>query len=171
MFIQIKKSIKGVHNMETICYDKKVLNYFIRFQHKRLLADCRKTLQTSKEFEQEMGYLWFSSISFRWPQINWKLFKKALETLKTNMRGEQYLQILFVSIDKTEVSHGGLAGKSRCSNSLLLGCWFAYHTSDDSFVLQYKRKWNRNSIKFIGAWEFNNKHLMYITFIWKAVGI
>jgi hypothetical protein len=69
---------------------------------------------------------------------------------------------VLISDEMIDVSYGGLAGRVDAVTWFVIGvCQFAYHTNDDSFVLQYINEIEK-ALKLLDAWEFNNKHLIYV---------
>ncbi len=67
-----------------------------------------------------------------------------------------------VSIDETEVSYGGLTGRVDAVTWFIIGvCQYAYYTNDVDFVVHYDLEIEK-CISLLEAWEFNNKHLIYV---------
>jgi hypothetical protein len=90
-------------------------------------------------------------------------FKKTLATLAEHQHeiGTIPSNVL-ISDEMIDVSYGGLAGRVDAVTWFVIGvCQFAYHTNDDSFVLQYINEIEK-ALKLLDAWEFNNKHLIYV---------
>lgn len=69
-----------------------------------------------------------------------------------------------VAFDKNniEVSYGGLAGRVDAVTWFVIGvCQLAYYKKDESIVQKYKSQIEK-CLLLLNAWEFNNKHLMYV---------
>ena len=90
-------------------------------------------------------------------------FKITLETLAKNQHhiGTIPSNVL-VSRDKTDVSYGGLAGRVDAVTWFIIGvCQYAFYKKNDTFVDAMSPAINR-CLQLMDAWEFNNKHLMYV---------
>jgi hypothetical protein len=90
-------------------------------------------------------------------------FEKTLETLAKNQHKNGTIPSN-VAINDTvnEVSYGGLAGRVDAVSWFVIGvCQFAYYKKDNSFVEKYKTHIDK-CLQLMEAWEFNNKHLMYV---------
>lgn len=90
-------------------------------------------------------------------------FKKTLETLANNQHSNGTIPSnVMTDGNNSEVSYGGLAGRVDAVTWFIIGiCQYAYYKKDASFVEKYQS----NILKCLGlmeAWEFNNKHLMYV---------
>lgn len=90
-------------------------------------------------------------------------FKKTLETLAENQHALGTIPSnVFSSIEKTEVSYGGLAGRVDAVTWFIIGiCHYAKHTNDKAFLDKYKIHIEK-AMRLLDAWEFNNKHLVYV---------
>ena len=90
-------------------------------------------------------------------------FKNTLETLADNQHeiGTIPSNVL-ISDGKTEVSYGGLAGRVDAVTWFVIGvCQYATHKNEPEFVFKYKNHIEK-AIELLNAWEFNNKHLLYV---------
>ncbi|WP_395077033.1 fructofuranosidase/invertase [Flavobacterium sp.] len=90
-------------------------------------------------------------------------FKSTLQTLAKNQHkiGTIPSNVL-ISDDKNEVSYGGLAGRVDAVTWFVIGiCQYAFYKADISFVAKYNREIEK-CFELLDAWEFNNKHLMYV---------
>ena len=90
-------------------------------------------------------------------------FKITLETLAKNQHhiGTIPSNVL-VSADKIDVSYGGLAGRVDAVTWFIIGvCQYAFYKKNDTFVDAMSPAINK-CLQLMDAWEFNNKHLMYI---------
>ncbi|WP_309608219.1 fructofuranosidase/invertase [Flavobacterium sp.] len=90
-------------------------------------------------------------------------FKSTLQTLAKNQHkiGTIPSNVL-ISDDKNEVSYGGLAGRVDAVTWFIIGiCQYAFYKADISFVAKYNREIEK-CFELLDAWEFNNKHLMYV---------
>ncbi len=90
-------------------------------------------------------------------------FKKTLETLAENQHplGTIPSNVLTTE-DATEVSYGGLAGRVDALTWFVIGvCQYAYTTGNPAFITKYKTNIQK-AIQLLEAWEFNNKHLIYV---------
>lgn len=90
-------------------------------------------------------------------------FRKTLETLSKN----QHLSGTIPSNvrtngNKVEVSYGGLAGRVDAVTWFIIGiCQYAYYKKNMAFVAKYDVEIQK-CLKLLDAWEFNNKHLVYV---------
>jgi GH15 family glucan-1,4-alpha-glucosidase len=90
-------------------------------------------------------------------------FKNTLETLANNQHdiGTIPSNVLISDIEN-EVSYGGLAGRVDAVTWFIIGiCQYAYYQDDMSFVAKYNAQLEK-CFKLLNAWEFNNKHLLYV---------
>lgn len=63
---------------------------------------------------------------------------------------------------KLNVSYGGLAGRVDAVTWFIIGvCQLAFYKEDASIVEKYKNHIQK-CLRLLEAWEFNNKHLMYV---------
>jgi Alkaline and neutral invertase len=90
-------------------------------------------------------------------------FGKTLETLARNQHKNGTIPSnVMTAEDKTEVSYGGLAGRVDAVSWFVIGiCQYAVYKKDNSFVNKYKSHIDK-CLQLMEAWEFNNKHLMYV---------
>jgi GH15 family glucan-1,4-alpha-glucosidase len=90
-------------------------------------------------------------------------FEKTLETLAKNQHKNGTIPSnVMTADDKTEVSYGGLAGRVDAVSWFIIGiCQYAFYKKDNSFVNKYKSHIDK-CLQLMEAWEFNNKHLMYV---------
>jgi GH15 family glucan-1,4-alpha-glucosidase len=90
-------------------------------------------------------------------------FEKTLETLAENQHKNGTIPSnVMTADDKTEVSYGGLAGRVDAVTWFIIGiCQYAFYKKDNSFVNKYKSHIDK-CLHLMEAWEFNNKHLMYV---------
>jgi hypothetical protein len=90
-------------------------------------------------------------------------FKNTLETLANHQHivGTIPSNVGFEN-DKIDVSYGGLAGRVDAVTWFVIGvCQYAYHTNEPSFIEKHKQHIEK-CFHLLDAWEFNNKHLMYV---------
>ena len=90
-------------------------------------------------------------------------FKNTLETLADNQHeiGTIPSNVL-ISVGKTEVSYGGLAGRVDAVTWFIIGvCQYAISQNEPEFIVKYKTHIEK-AIALLNAWEFNNKHLLYV---------
>ncbi|MGS2727412.1 fructofuranosidase/invertase [Psychroserpens sp. BH13MA-6] len=92
-----------------------------------------------------------------------KTFEKTLETLATHQhRIGTIPSNVSIKNDQVDVSYGGLAGRVDAITWFVIGvCQFAYYKNDPSHVQKYKSHIDK-CLTLLEAWEFNNKHLMYV---------
>jgi GH15 family glucan-1,4-alpha-glucosidase len=90
-------------------------------------------------------------------------FKKTIETLaKHQHKNGTIPSNVMTSDSKTEVSYGGLAGRVDAVTWFIIGvCQYAFCKKDHTFVEEYTDAIER-CLKLLEAWEFNNKHLIYV---------
>lgn len=90
-------------------------------------------------------------------------FKSTLETLAQNQHKIGTIPSnVFFSEDKIEVSYGGLAGRVDAVTWFVIGiCQYVYHTNDIAFLEKNKDAVEK-CFALLDAWEFNNKHLLYV---------
>lgn len=90
-------------------------------------------------------------------------FKKTLETLANNQdtNGTIPSNVLVLE-EKNEVSYGGLAGRVDAVTWFVIGvCQYGFYTKEEHFVQQMKPNIEK-CLSLLEAWEFNNKHLLYV---------
>ncbi|MCB0381756.1 MAG: fructofuranosidase/invertase [Psychroserpens sp.] len=90
-------------------------------------------------------------------------FKKTLETLASNQHKVGTIPSnVSIQNNNVEVSYGGLAGRVDAITWFVIGvCQYAYYKNDIAFVEKYKSN-IENCFSLLEAWEFNNKHLLYV---------
>lgn len=90
-------------------------------------------------------------------------FRKTLETLANNQHVNGTIPSnILVSEGKNEVSYGGLAGRVDAVTWFVIGvCQYGFHTKDENFVQQMQPNIEK-CLSLLDAWEFNNKHLLYV---------
>lgn len=90
-------------------------------------------------------------------------FKSTLETLANNQHeiGTIPSNVL-ISNENNEVSYGGLAGRVDAVTWFIIGiCQYANHQNQPEFVQKYQTHIEK-ALQLLNAWEFNNKHLLYV---------
>ncbi len=90
-------------------------------------------------------------------------FKSTLETLAQHQHKTGTIPSnVFFSEDKIEVSYGGLAGRVDAVTWFVIGvCQYVYYTKDVAFLEKNKVAIEK-CFALLDAWEFNNKHLLYV---------
>ena len=90
-------------------------------------------------------------------------FKNTLETLAQHQHKMGTIPSnVFFSEDKIEVSYGGLAGRVDAVTWFVIGvCQYVYYTNDIAFLEKNKVTLEK-CLSLLDAWEFNNKHLLYV---------
>ena len=90
-------------------------------------------------------------------------FKNTLETLAQHQHKMGTIPSnVFFSEDKIEVSYGGLAGRVDAVTWFVIGvCQYVYYTNDIAFLDKNKVAIEK-CLSLLDAWEFNNKHLLYV---------
>lgn len=90
-------------------------------------------------------------------------FKNTLETLAQHQHNIGTIPSnVFFSEDKIEVSYGGLAGRVDAVTWFVIGvCQYVYYTNDIAFLDKNKVAIEK-CLSLLDAWEFNNKHLLYV---------
>ncbi len=90
-------------------------------------------------------------------------FKKTLETLANNQHHNGTIPSNVMNDgNTTEVSYGGLAGRVDAVTWFIIGiCQYAFYKKDAAFVTKYQSNIEK-CLQLMEAWEFNNKHLMYV---------
>lgn len=90
-------------------------------------------------------------------------FEKTLETLAQNQHQNGTIPSnVAIKENDFEVSYGGLAGRVDAVSWFIIGvCQYAFYKKDEAFVNQYKSHIDK-CLQLMEAWEFNNKHLMYV---------
>lgn len=90
-------------------------------------------------------------------------FKKTLETLASHQHKAGTIPSnVSIQNNNVEVSYGGLAGRVDAITWFVIGvCQYAYYKNDIAFVEKYKSN-IENCFALLEAWEFNNKHLLYV---------
>lgn len=90
-------------------------------------------------------------------------FEKTLETLAKNQHANGTIPSnVLIDGKKSEVSYGGLAGRVDAVSWFIIGvCQYAFHVKKMEFVEKYEGHIQK-CLTLMEAWEFNNKHLMYV---------
>lgn len=90
-------------------------------------------------------------------------FRITLETLANNQHEIGTIPSnVMINEKTTEVSYGGLAGRVDAVTWFVIGvCQYAIHTNDHSFLEKHEVKIEK-ALELLEAWEFNNKHLIYV---------
>ena len=90
-------------------------------------------------------------------------FKKTIETLAINQHKNGTIPSnVFIENGKIEVSYGGLAGRVDAVSWFIIGiCQYAFYQKNATFVNDYAVHIEK-CLQLMEAWEFNNKHLMYV---------
>nr|WP_315244571.1 glycoside hydrolase 100 family protein [uncultured Flavobacterium sp.] len=90
-------------------------------------------------------------------------FRKTLDTLAKNQHENGTIPSnVMINDSSTEVSYGGLAGRVDAVSWFIIGiCQYAFYQKDLSFVESHKKNIEQ-CLSQMEAWEFNNKHLMYV---------
>ena len=90
-------------------------------------------------------------------------FKNTLETLAQHQHKMGTIPSnVFFSEDKIEVSYGGLAGRVDAVTWFVIGvCQYVYYTNNIAFLEKNKVAIEK-CFALLDAWEFNNKHLLYV---------
>ncbi len=90
-------------------------------------------------------------------------FKSTLETLANNQHANGTIPSnVMVSAENKEVSYGGLAGRVDAVSWFVIGiCQYAFYKNDTAFITKYESHIQK-CLQLLEAWEFNNKHLMYV---------
>ncbi len=90
-------------------------------------------------------------------------FKSTLETLANNQHDIGTIPSnVLISNEKNEVSYGGLAGRVDAVTWFIIGiCQYANHQNEPEFVQKYQTHIEK-ALQLLNAWEFNNKHLLYV---------
>ena len=90
-------------------------------------------------------------------------FKSTLETLAQHQHSIGTIPSnVFFSENKIEVSYGGLAGRVDAVTWFVIGvCQYTFYTKDVAFLEKNKVAIEK-CFALLDAWEFNNKHLLYV---------
>jgi len=90
-------------------------------------------------------------------------FKNTIDTLAQHQHANGTIpsNVMTAGSEK-EVSYGGLAGRVDAVTWFIIGiCQYGFYKDDSDFVAQYERHIQK-CLQLMEAWEFNNKHLMYV---------
>lgn len=92
-----------------------------------------------------------------------KTFEKTLKTLADNQHKNGTIPSnVSISEGKKEVSYGGLAGRVDAVSWFIIGvCQLAFYTKNNDVIRKYEAN-IQICLQLMEAWEFNNKHLMYV---------
>ncbi len=90
-------------------------------------------------------------------------FRKTLETLAQNQHHCGTIPSnVMTSENGVEVSYGGLAGRVDAVTWFVIGvCQYAFYKKDNAFIQKYNSNIQK-CLQLLDAWEFNNKHLLYV---------
>jgi GH15 family glucan-1,4-alpha-glucosidase len=90
-------------------------------------------------------------------------FKNTLQTLADHQHkiGTIPSNVCFLE-EKSEISYGGLAGRVDAVTWFIIGvCQYSYYMNDSAFLEKNKGAIEK-CLGLLDAWEFNNKHLLYV---------
>jgi hypothetical protein len=91
-------------------------------------------------------------------------FKNTLDTLAQHQHANGTIpsNVMTSGSENKEVSYGGLAGRVDAVTWFIIGiCQYGFYKNDSDFVAQYESNIQKG-LQLMEAWEFNNKHLMYV---------
>jgi GH15 family glucan-1,4-alpha-glucosidase len=90
-------------------------------------------------------------------------FKNTLNTLANNQHQNGTIPSnVMTNGSDVEVSYGGLAGRVDAVTWFVIGiCQYAFYKKEDTFIKKYEANIEL-CLQLMEAWEFNNKHLMYV---------
>lgn len=90
-------------------------------------------------------------------------FKNTLNTLADHQHDIGTIPSnVLVSENKFEVSYGGLAGRVDAVTWYIIGvCQYAFYEKDTDFLAKHEPNIEK-CLSLLDAWEFNNKHLLYV---------
>lgn len=90
-------------------------------------------------------------------------FERTLKTLANNQHEIGTIPSnVSINNDEIDVSYGGLAGRVDSISWFVIGvCQLAFYKKDVSIVNLYQVHIEK-CFKLLDAWEFNNKHLLYV---------
>lgn len=90
-------------------------------------------------------------------------FCQTLETLAKNQHHNGTIPSNVMTTEHgVEVSYGGLAGRVDAVTWFVIGiCQYAFCKKDAAFVQKYDSNIQK-CLQLLEAWEFNNKHLLYV---------
>lgn len=90
-------------------------------------------------------------------------FRRTLETLARHQHANGTIPSnVLVSEEKNEVSYGGLAGRVDAVTWFVIGvCQYVFLTKDEAFLQQLQPN-IEECLSLLDAWEFNNKHMLYV---------
>lgn len=90
-------------------------------------------------------------------------FRKTIETLaKYQHKNGTIPSNVLIESDRIDVSYGGLAGRVDAVTWFIIGvCQYAFYKKDATFFENYESHIQK-CLHLMEAWEFNNKHLMYV---------
>jgi hypothetical protein len=91
------------------------------------------------------------------------IFESTINTLATNQHQNGTIPSnVAINANDTQVSYGGLAGRVDAVSWFIIGiCQLAFYKNDYTILEKYKSN-IRKCLQLMEAWEFNNKHLMYV---------
>ncbi|MEN8816335.1 MAG: glycoside hydrolase 100 family protein [Nonlabens sp.] len=90
-------------------------------------------------------------------------FEKTIETLAAHQHqmGTIPSNVSFKG-KNVEISYGGLAGRVDAVTWFIIGvCQIAFYKNDKTYLHKYKTNIEK-CLQLLNAWEFNNKHLVYV---------
>ncbi|MFN8274177.1 MAG: glycoside hydrolase 100 family protein [Flavobacteriaceae bacterium] len=90
-------------------------------------------------------------------------FKRTLQTLAKHQHSSGTIPSnVAYSENGVEVSYGGLAGRVDAVTWYIIGhCQYAHAAQNPSWIRQYQKS-IEHCFDLLQAWEFNNKHLVYV---------
>jgi GH15 family glucan-1,4-alpha-glucosidase len=90
-------------------------------------------------------------------------FRNTIETLASNQHKNGTIPSnVMIDSGKIEVSYGGLAGRVDAVTWFIIGvCQYGFYKNDMAYIAKYNVEIQK-CLKLLEAWEFNNKHLIYV---------
>lgn len=148
--------------METIYFDKSIELLHKASSPHGFLASVENTSNYQRVWARDGVICGLAALaSGDYELIN--TFRNTIETLANHQHDLGTIPSnVHVLEKKTDVSYGGLAGRVDAVTWFIIGvCQLAYHTNNSKLLIKYKPHIEK-AIKLLEAWEFNNKHLVYV---------
>ena len=150
--------------MDTISYNKSIeLLHDVSSAH-GFLASAENTSNYKRVWARDGVICGLAALASEDEKLI-QTFRITLETLANNQHkiGTIPSNVL-INEETIEVSYGGLAGRVDAVTWFIIGiCQYTFHTKDNSLTVKYEEVIEK-AIQLLDAWEFSNKHLIYVLF-------
>lgn len=148
--------------MNTICYNNSIALLHTVSTSKGFLASAENTSNYKRVWARDGVICGLGALASGDEKLI-TTFENTLETLaKYQHEIGTIPSNVLISDEQIEVSYGGLAGRVDALTWFIIGvCQYGFIKNEPAFVEKYSKQIEK-CLFLLNAWEFNNKHLLYI---------